>query len=460
MKRYFKFIALFISVLSLFVLFAFKTIPSGKLWKGFNILYVPSQTQESIVLNSFTESKITEHYELSTQYIPLNFSAYSPEISMLRLNASSQDYSYLSKRQLFFFDKSGNYKLYYIPTSFKNNLNDCIKILLKNGIKCGVDNSANYPGIVPLVVFLLFLALFIFSKKKNVFFAGAVVPFFFILCNPFYSAAVSVCLVFLCLFFLSNIWRREGFLSRFFKNSLVPLLLFFSILGAFSSSIKIGFMFLISFLGCVCSLYFINSLESFLESKKSFVPLKIRTAKRCSVYGGKQKQSLISCISVIFVLIVIAIFSSSAFTSSKFTKIFLPSANASSSELVSLEDYYDFAWKVSSYPYKSLNDENSQNEKFYQYPHYEEDDDGKIVETMQIKSFNDSFKTQTFDEIDLLGFNAIEKVLKKQDSNAKFGYSSTSSYHIGFFGIIVMFISLCILLFVYIFSIIRKGAKR
>lgn len=458
MKRYFKFVALFISILSLFILFIFKTIPTGKLWNGFNVLYVPKETSESMMIDSFSQSQISEHYELSNQYIPLNFTNFSPEISMLKLNISSEDFSYLSKRQLYFFDKSGNYKLYYIPTEFKNNLNDCVKILSKNGVKVGVDNSSSYPIFIPIVIFLLFLILLIFSKKKNVFFIGGLFLISFVICNPFYNAGVSVCLIFLILFFISNIWKRKDFIIYLFSKPFVPIVLFFSILGSFSTSIKTGLMFFVAILGILNSLYIFSICEDFVIKKRSFIPVKIRSAKRISIYGKKQNQTLLSCMIVVFFLVFISIFSNSSISDSKFAKILLPSSNSSFQELVSLEDYYEFAWNVSSSPYKSLNNKN-QNANFYQYPRYEEVD-GKIVETMQIRSFNESFKNQIFDEIDLLNFNSIEKVLKSQGKDVKIGYLSTSSYRIGFFGIIVMIISLSILLFIYISSIITKGAKR
>lgn len=458
MKRYLKFAALFISILSLFILFIFKTIPTGKLWNGFNVLYVPTETSEEMMIDAFSQSEILEHYELSNQYIPLTFKNFSPEISMLKLNFSNEDFSYLSKRQLYFFDKSGNYKLYYIPTKFKNNLNDCVKILSKRGVKIGVDNSSSYPVFIPIVMFLLFLLLLIFSKKKNVFFIGGIFLISFVICNPFYSCAVSVCLIFLILFFVSNIWKRKDFIIYLFSKPFVPVVLFFSILGSFSTSLKTGFMFLIAVFGIFNSLYVFTIFEDFIIQKRSFIPVKIRSAKRISIYAKKQNQTLISCMIVVFFLIFISIFSNSSVSDSKFAKILLPSSNAYSQELVSLDDYYNFAWNVSSAPYKSLNDKN-QNSNFYQYPCYEEVD-GKIVETMQIRSFNESFKNQIFDEIDLLNFNSIEKILKSQGENVKTGYLSTSSYHIGFFGIIVMIISLLILLFIYISSIITKGAKR
>lgn len=458
MKRYFKFVALFISILSLFILFIFKTIPTGKLWNGFNVLYVPTETSESMMIDSFSQSQISEHYELSNQYIPLKFTNFSPEISMLKLNISSEEFSYLSKRQLYFFDKSGNYKLYYIPTEFKNNLNECVKILSKSGVKVGVDNSSSYPIFIPIVIFLLFLILLVFSKKKNVFFIGGLFLINFVICNPFYNTGVSVCLIFLILFFISNIWKRKDFIICLFSKPFVPIVLFFSVLGSFSTSIKTGFMFFIAILGIFNSLYVFSICENFVINKRSFIPVKIRSAKRISIYGKKQNQTLLSCMIVVLFLIFISIFSNSSISDSKFAKILLPSSNSSFQELVSLEDYYEFAWNVSSAPYKSLNNKN-QNSNFYQYPRYEEID-GKIVETMQIRSFNESFKNQVFEEIDLLNFNSIEKVLKSQGKDVKIGYLSTSSYRIGFFGIIVMIISLSILLFIYISSIIIKGAKR
>ena len=75
MKRYLKFVTPLVSLFALFMLIFFKTIPSGKLWKGFNIIYVPVETEDSVVQDAFKALEITDHFELSGQYLPLLFTA-------------------------------------------------------------------------------------------------------------------------------------------------------------------------------------------------------------------------------------------------------------------------------------------------------------------------------------------------------------------------------------------------
>jgi len=457
MKRYLKFVAPIISLLALFMLFCFKTVPSGKLWKGYNVLYVPVETDDSTVINVFKDLEINDHFELSGQYIPLLFSAYSPEISMLRLHSTDSEYQYLSKRNAYFFDKSNKYRLYYIPTAYKNQLGDCINILSKQGIKAGMDGSASYPFLIPVITFILFVILLLSSKYKIVFGAGSALLLVYVYCNPFYSSAVAVCLFMLCIFFLSNVWNRKGFVNYLLGNYAIPAMLFFSLVGAFAGSLKAGFMFILTAAGCFALIYSVCELLNFLLSKRSFVPVFIRPAKRVSVYGGKLTQTLVGTICSVLFLLIVSLITSNTSINAKFAKLVLPAANGGSSELVTLDDYYDFAWNVSSYPYKSLN--KNDNEGFYEYPHYVEKD-GVIVETKKVRAFNDSFKTETYDAIDNLQFNSVEKLIKSQGSEVKPGYASSGSYRTSIFAIITMLLSLTILLFIYISSIIRKGVRK
>lgn len=458
MKRYLKFVAPIISLLVLFMLIAFKTVPSGKLWKGYSVFYVPVETEDSLIQNTFKDLEITEHFELSGQYLPLLFSAYSPEITMLKLNSKDSTFKYLSQRNAFFFDKSNNYRLYYVASEYRNKLNDCVRILSKQGIKAGIDATASYPFVIPLICCLLFVLLFICSKHKFVFAAGAVLNLVFAFCNPFYSCGVAVCLIMLCVFFLSNVWRRKGNLMYLLNNYAIPAMVFFAFAGAFSGSVKSGFLFIGTAAGSLSALYACYYAELFFINRRSFIPVSIRPAKRVSIYGGKVNQTLAGVICSVLILLVVSFISSNVSVNSKFAKLLLPSSEGNSKELVTLDDYYDFVWNVSSYPYRNLNDSKA-DYNYYQYPHYEEEN-GVIKETMQLKAFNDSFKLETYDSIDMLQFNAVEKLLKSQGSEVKPGYTSSGSYRTGIFAIIMMFVSLTILLFIYISSIIRKGVRK
>ena len=457
MKRYLKFVTPLVSLFVLFMLIFFKTIPSGKLWKGFNIIYVPVETEDSVVQDAFKALEITDHFELSGQYLPLLFTAYSPEVTMLKLNAGDSSFQYLSKRNAYFFDKSNRYRLYYISSDNKSKVNDCVKLLARQNIKAGVDGSASYPFLILVIALAYFMVLLVYSKHKFVFGAGSSLLLVYIFCNPFYSCAVSLCLFMLCIFFYSNIWKRKGNLMYLFGNYAIPVMLFFAVTGAFAGSVKAGFMFILAAAGSVGMIYTVYYVSELILSRRSFIPVSIRPAKRVSIYGGKLNQILISSICAVVFLFTIALITTNTSVKTKFAKLILPSAQGNSEELPAMDEYYDFVWNVSAYPYRNLNKNEKAN--YFEYPHYEEID-GKIKETLQVKAFNDSFKTETYDAIDLLPFNSIEKLIKSQGSEVKPGYASSSSCRTGIFAIIMMFVSLTILLFIYISSIIRKGVRK
>lgn len=457
MKRYLKYLAPVISLIALFLLAGFRTIPAGKLWKGYNVLYVPVDAQESSVLANFNSLGIDEHYELSGQYIPLMFSTYSPEITMLRINSTDEAFSYLVKRNNFFFDKAHDYKLYYVPSKYKSELGDCVSSLNKQGIKAGIDGSASYPFVIPLICFAFALILFFFSKNRYVYGLSSVLFLVYIFCNPFYSSAVAFCLIVLCSFFISNIWLRKGAGSCLLTNYVIPAMFFFAFVGCFAAGFKAGFMFLIALTGAVSLVYFYYELDLYLSSKKSFIPVLIRPAKRVSLYAGKFNLVLGSAILSVLVLLGVSVLTSTTSINSKFAKLLLPAAKSGSSEIVNLSDYCDFAWNVSAFPYNSLNKD--KNPLSFEYPRYEEID-GIIRETKVTKSFNDDFKSETIKQIDKLPFNSIEKVLKSQGNDCEFGFASSGSYRTGIFAIITMFVSLTILLFIYFSSIIKQRDRK
>ena len=151
MNKYIKFISPAVFLISLILIFSFRSLPSGKLWKEYNVIYVPVEADDSVVLQAIEGCGIENAVSLSQQFLPLALNENSIEISMLRLNYSSPDYAYTTRRNAFFFDKSQSYRLYYIPSEYKAKLNELIHTIEARGIPCGSDNTASYPWLLPIM---------------------------------------------------------------------------------------------------------------------------------------------------------------------------------------------------------------------------------------------------------------------------------------------------------------------
>ena len=457
MNKNLQYIAPLVFLFSLILLFSVKSIPSGKLWKEYNIVYVPVSSDDSSIKKAFIECGIEDIVSLSGQFLPLSLNENSIEISMLRLNYSSKDYSYLSRRNAFFYDKTKQYRLYYIPSQYKQKLSDAVNAIEARGIPCGTDTSASYPWLLPFICLLLCGMLFIFVKNKIPFVCASIIPLVFLYSNPFYPVALSTCLILLCLFFTANVWRRKDAVSWLISRRFIPAMLAVSLISAFSGSLLSGFLYFAAAAGTAGALLSVKFLEEWWRSRKVFVPVYIRPAKRVSIFAGKAFTTLSIVTGSAVLLLALFFLTSSGSVSSKVSKLLLPSyTSLKSEELPQFEDYYKWVWNVETYPYLSLNSDYSTKDKIEFTEFVENAETGIIQSNQKVMIYDDDFKINVYDGIDKLSFNSVEKVMKSEGSNFTAGYSALSSSHLNLFGIIMCFICVLLLLFIYISIIIKK----
>lgn len=459
MKKYLKYISPLAFLLCIFLIFEFKAIPNGKLWNNYSVLYAPVDTDDNVIVNTIRSMNISNYVCLSEQYLPINISQNSIEIAIFKLNIINDGTEYHQTRNNYFFDKSNQFRLYYIPSEYKSKLNDVVNVLNNNGIQCGVDSTASYPWILPLIGLFIVIMLCLFSKKKYVFLAGSISPLIFLYCNPFYPVALSLGLILLIVFFISNLWKRNGFISCLINSYSVPAMLFIAFLSAFSSNIKTGLLFFVELISTLSILTFVYFFEDVIRNRKSFIPVFIKPAKLINIFASKTNTIMIILISTAFILIGTYFLTSNENITSHFAKLLLPAnSDFQDEKLPQLEDYYKWTWDIKTAPYRSLNQ--TTNSNLIEYPKYSEDSNGLIKESKVVMAYNQNFKENTYNEIEELPFNSIEKVIKSEGIHFTGGYKSSSNYHNNLFGIIMMFISLSILLFLYIFIIIRRGSKK
>lgn len=177
-----------------------------------------------------------------------------------------------------------------------------------------------------------------------------------------------------------------------------------------------------------------------------------------SIYARKTNIVLPVTIAVGLILTGVFFLSSNQNTGAHFSKILLPSpVSSKTEELPQFEDFYRWIWNVKTYPYRSLN--TAQEDHIVEYPRYK-NENGIITESRTIMAYNQNFKDNTFDEIDDLQFDAIEKVIKSEGQDSNFGYAASKSYSTNLLSIIMMILCLFVLLFMYFSTIIRKDSKR
>lgn len=439
----------------------FRSVPSGKLWKGYSVLYVPVETPDDAVLSCFSQTGIENVTCLSGQYLPVLYKAHSVEVTMISFNPEATQY--LNNRENYFYDKSQNYRLYYIPVSEKNELSQCVTLLRDNGIEAGIDLSAPYPWIIPVLSVLFFLVLLFLAQDKTAFGLSSFVYVLYTLCFPFLTSVSSSFLFMIFLFAASSLVFRRGLFDYISKRIFLIIIALLSIVSAFTQSIMCGFMFLLCGVTAVLALLFYYDSKKFLDEKKGgFSPVLIRSVYFVPKYNGSERVVFPISLLLIVVCFVVCVFFMDSF-STQVSKLSLPSANASVKDqnLTDLEDYAKWKWEVQSFPYRNINIE-SDAKSYVKFPRYSEVN-GKIVEGYDIASYNDSYVISATEEISELPFNALEKVLLSQSEdglNITPGFTLSVSYQLSIFSIIMVVVQILALAVYFVKIAFSRGGRR
>ena len=444
----------------------FRSIPKGKTWNDYNVLYVKNSTVKSGVnIDSILKScGIIEYVSLSGQNAPIMLTHNSIEEAMFKISIASADNSnsYLYDRQNYFYDSNGEYLLFYIPDTYSRLINDALVQLEKAGCTAGVDSTLAYLWLLPCIVIVLAAILLYFSKNKLLFAFTAVLPCIYVLCNSFYACAIAVSILLLSLFFVSNIYGRKGAVKKLLtSNILIPAALVISVAAAFSASALSGFFYILLLTGTFCAAVTAINLNNKSAARSAFQPVFIRRANKVSIYGKKANVIMPVVLAAGVLIIAYYIFGSLNIVSSKTqAKLKLPGkTQVQDSRLPDFEAFYRWNWNVITAPYKSLNPNGEADENHVVFPRYSTQD-GLIVQTNTAIYYDQSFKQRLYDGIDDLDFNSIEGVIKLQGDDFCAGYTDSASYNVSIFGIIMIIICFTMLLFIYFSAIIGKGGRR
>ena len=461
MKVFKKLVPVLLFLVIALLTVCFRSIPKGKTWKNFKVLYVSNTVPQTTVEKALSNAGIAEYVDLKNQNAPIMLAKDSIEAAMLKINLYEKENKYLFDRQNYFYDSNGEYLLYYIPDSYENSLNKVIADLKKQGITAGIDSSLSYLWVLPALITLLAFILIFFSKNKTFYTISAIMPCIYVFCNAFYSCAIASIILLLCIYLISNIYSRQGAVKRLIKNFILPAALVISVMAAFSSSLLCGFFYLLTIAGTLCAMLTAKNLKAFKLRRSGFTPVFIRPAKMISPYAGKAK--IVMPLVLVFSVLVIAYFalgSLSIINTKTDSSLLLPGKAAESDpKLPNLDSFYRWNWNVRTNPYKSLNVENPDDLNTVSYPRYEVED-GIIVPYIQTLKYDQDFKKSVYDSIDNLDFYSIESVIKQQGNDFNAGYTNSASYSVSIFSIIMMIICFTMLLFIYFSAMIGKGGRK
>ena len=439
-----------IAVFSLVMLCLFKSAPASKLWKGYSILYVPVETDWREAARILEDAGCEGVVSIENQYIPLEISEKTPEVSLSCLDLGKSEY--LSQRNRYFFDKSKRYRICYVPDVQMQNAEKAVFEMNRNGISAGMNGNAVFPFVVPIASLVFAVILVLFSHKRVLLAILLSFPLFFSFSQAFYSSAIISCLFMYGMYLFVEVWERKGALQYLFKNIVVVSFLAISFVAAIFNGLRCSMLFVGMALGDMALALFLSNLEKMRDSKKLFVPVKIIPAKMISLSTKESNTALLVFATLALCILLFSVFSSSVSHGDMDSNIVVPGPAYSTENFPTINDYIDWRWEAMTFPYISLNEpKKSQKTKrgskviFTEY----DDSNGVIVPVERSIEYDSAFVSNALTVVDDFDYPAIEKFLKVQN-NTSAGYVSSGNVSLSLSTIIFLLLSILFSLGFYI----------
>ncbi len=443
----------FIILLTVFLLFIFRSVPVTKLWTGYSTIYVQKDASVEEVVSILKKNGISEIIYLENQRVPLAISKETPEIALALSGSEKSDY--LQKRNLYFFDNSQNFKLYYVEDKYEHQALIAQQELQQKGIKCGINASSSYPFLSILICIIFASLLVFYSNNKKLAVLSMIFPVLLCFSIPFYTVMASSCLLMYGIFISIKLWNREGAVKRLLTNKILISFASFSLILMLLISFKAILLYIITLVGIYSSIFLYNNLSTLINSRYSVNFINIRPARFISLIEKNSTICMLICAASLLSILTFASLSSVIHPSTNKgsqSGLLLPGVSSSGS-LPDINDFIDWRWETMTYPYISVNEKNYKNDKkqtisFVKYSI----ENGLIVSKTYPLSFDDEFIKNSYQSIQDLDYPALEKIFTSQRKKQRAGYIASGSQTINFFIIIQLIIAFSIPVVFYFLS--------
>jgi hypothetical protein len=250
--------------------FSFKP-QTDSVWKGWTTLAVRESVPERTVLSVCGEEGIDGVVSLGT--------------SLRNADAGS---GYQKKRENFFFDKTGGYRLYYIEGSSAGRLAGAAKRLAALGAAPAANVSSPRDFASGIAAAALFAAFVLFAKNRVVMAASGIFLAASAFMAPGAASGAASCFALYEVFLLQKVWLRRGCLSRWIKK--IPSIsasisVFFAVLA--SPSLRDALFFLLTCAASCSALCLLRVFSRISDAKKDFVPREILPARAVPIFSPR-----------------------------------------------------------------------------------------------------------------------------------------------------------------------------
>ncbi len=421
-----KLIPFLVSLLVFFLLCNFRSVPVSQFWKGYQMLYVYTDTlSESDILTVLEKNGCSSVISYGSQRVP-----FVSQLSPVQAQDSS---SYLYKRADFFMDKNHSAMVFYIPEEQSSQLEKGIReISAFQGTRAGTDGKSSFPWLAPLISLCLFGLLLCLSKRKLLFASGS---FFFVLfsfCRPLFTVSAAVSFYLFAFFIFHRIWMRRDFLRTALNSLYIPVFSLSPVLVLVVSSPLNSVFYILSLLGSASLLMCYDFIEQKIGERYSFQPVLIRSARMIPLLGRLGIRLLAALLLSLLITLLCFKFlgNVSSFSNSSAMPALPSPVGRSDGELVKLSDFVNWSWNTVTFPYKKIGENISsvpEEGEVVSIKDYQESN-GKIVAvTTPAFVFNSEFRDSVYKSLEKLDYPALEKMMLSQGKNTNFGYAKNAT---------------------------------
>ena len=424
--------SVFVLTLLMFVLF--RTVPVSQLWKGYKIIYVQTEklTDENITAILY-KNGARNVISTATQKIPVSAS-FAPV-------QTQKKSSWLNLRNSFFTDSTGKLKLFYVPDSqtevIENSLDElnCFA-----DTTAGADGAPTFPWISPVITILFSLVLIYFSSKKGYFLASAFPFMILAFSRPLYTMCGACILILIAFFLMQKLWERQEFLKDFKHGLLIIPFSFIPVIILPFSSFASSFFIILGIVSSVSLVLVFTELKKQYELNRGSTSFKFVFIKKASQIKIFNTQSLFAlsgaAFATVLLLVLSSLFSGISTDQDFEDRPLLPSPVASGTGeemLPDLRDFMDWSWETASFPYRKLGSHREENEEenlpdsSIYISDYVLNTSGKLEKKeVKVLSYDSSFEASIYDKVNQLDYPALEKMMMKQGKKSRYAYTRKS----------------------------------
>ena len=313
------FLFLFAASILMTVVFFLRISPSIKIWENYKVLYFPTEYKNTEIIDAIGNTDFLNQIIFED---PEYHHAWNNRMMPGSEPVTVRGFSYNDLRDFFFYDKSGSFKIIYVPDDISKAV---INSLNKSGITFGTDSVTHYPYLYPIVCFVVIILLTIFGKISFLRLICAIPLVLFALWCPFYSSAAgAVCILFAFYAAEQYTGKKYGIKSTLL-NPVVILCTAFSFLSVAIGGVKLLLLFSAAVLSCILLYVSVKYAEMIYDSTCHFHFMPILTSKNIGKFKRVTIRSVSTGAAVAVVLTVFFFMSSGIIRSIGDDGLYLPS---------------------------------------------------------------------------------------------------------------------------------------